>query len=121
MYNELLKNREAWLGEDGVVAADGGASDADVLLLNGYHNPKEPDEFWYNFCQSSTRFFIEETFGRWKNRFRFLLDASNGMHLILFNRLVYASMILHNFCTVCIKKNVDLFCLIFYYSSTHVS
>ena len=28
---------------------------------------------WYNFVHSLTRFFVEETFWRWKNRFRCLL------------------------------------------------
>ena len=61
---QVVADREAWLGPNGVIAADGGASDGSSLLLNPYRSPVEPDEKYYNFCHSSTRFFVEETFGR---------------------------------------------------------
>lgn len=53
----------------------------------------------YNFCHSSTRFFVEEVFGRWKNRFRFLLHATDLKHK-KYCKLVYVSMILYNMCTI---------------------
>ena len=88
-----------WLGEDGVIAADGGASDGCDRLLNGFAAATEPEDCYFNFCLSSTRFFVEEVFGRWKNRFRFLLAASDLDHRML-NLLIYVSMVLHNLCTI---------------------
>ena len=67
--------------------------------MNPYYNPTTPQEFHFNFCQSSTRFFVEETFGRWKNRFRFLINPCDTEHELT-SRMIYASMILHNFITV---------------------
>jgi hypothetical protein len=106
LMKEIAANREAWLGPNGVIAADGGASDGSALLLNPYRSPTEADAQYYNFCHSSTRFFVEETFGRWKNRFRFLLKQSDYDHKTL-TRMVYASMILHNACTIHKDDAVD--------------
>lgn len=69
------------------------------MLLNPFRSPTEPDECWYNFCHSSTRFFVEETFGRWKNRFRVLLAPTEFKHAKQ-TRLIYATMVLHNLCTI---------------------
>jgi len=55
------------------VLGDSGASDGDSVFLNPYHNPSDPDKLYFNFCHSSTRFFVEQVFGIWKSRFRFLL------------------------------------------------
>ena len=90
---------DKWLGKQGVILGDSGASDGDAVFLNPYHNPTEPDKCWFNFCHSSTRFFVEETFGRWKNRWRFLLDPSRVDHKLT-SQMIYASAVLHNFCTV---------------------
>ena len=103
---ELSRNREAWLGSEGMVAADGGASDGGDILLNPIANPTQPEDQWYNFCHSSTRFFVEETFGRWKNRFRFLLYRLDCSHRHA-PRLIYASMVLHNFLTIHKDDSVD--------------
>ena len=62
---------------------------------------------WFNFCHSSTRFFVEETFGRWKNRWRFLLDPSHVDHKLT-SQMIYASAVLHNFCTVHMRAGGDL-------------
>ena len=91
-------DKAAWLGDDGVIAADSGASDRGQLLLNPIPNPKSEKDVWYNFCHSSTRFFVEETFGRWKNRFRFLLWPCD-IEPLRFSRMVFASCVLHNVCT----------------------
>ena len=88
-----------WLGPGGVIVADGGCHDHDGLFMNPYFNPTTPQEFHFNFCQSSTRVFVEETFGRWKNRFRFLINPCDTEHELT-SRMIYASMILHNFITV---------------------
>jgi hypothetical protein len=106
MLKTIKSDPEAWLGVDGVIAADAGASDGGELLLNPYFDAKEDDELWFNFCHSSTRFFVEETFGRWKNRFRFLLYDSTLSHTLT-TQLIYVSMILHNVCTVH-KDDFDL-------------
>jgi hypothetical protein len=98
MMRQLRRNRLRWLGADGLVLADGGASDGGQLLLNPIHNAVDVADVWYNFCHSSTRFYVEETFGRWKNRFRFLLYACDLDHKRMSN-LIYASCIMHNVCT----------------------
>jgi hypothetical protein len=67
--------------------------------MNPYPNPHTAEEYYFNFCHSSTRFFVEEVFGRWKNRFRFLLHTHDMTHKI-FTQLVYTTMILHNICTM---------------------
>ena len=98
MMRQLRRNRLRWMGADGLVLADGGASDGGQLLLNPIHNAVDVADVWYNFCHSSTRFYVEETFGRWKNRFRFLLYACDLDHKRMSN-LIYASCIMHNVCT----------------------
>ena len=99
LLKEVASNRKAWLGEDGYIAADGGVSDKGHVLLNPYRCPSAPDQLYFNFCHSSTRFYVEETFGRWKNRFRFLLRQGD-YDLKTLVRMAYASMILHNACTI---------------------
>ena len=95
----LSAGRDVWLGPGGVIAADGGATDADDIFLNPYHNPRSPERVHFNFCHSSTRFFVEEVFGRWKNRFRFLLDPCHMGHSAT-NLMIFTSMVLHNFITI---------------------
>ena len=106
LMQQIGENPEAWLGENGVIAGDNGASDGGKYVLNPVPLPSTLEDFFYNFCHSSTRFFVEETFGRWKNRFRFLLYAQDMDHA-RFNRIVYASAILHNLCTICKDDAVD--------------
>ena len=103
---EIEKNHEPWLGRDGLIAADGGASDGGRFLLNPICDASAPEDVWYNFCHSSTRFFVEETFGRWKNRFRFLLREMHLSHKMATN-IIYVSMILHNLCTIRNDDAVD--------------
>jgi len=43
-------DKAAWLGDDGVIAADSGASDRGQLLLNPIPNPKSEKDVWYNFA-----------------------------------------------------------------------
>lgn len=82
MMQQVGENPESWLGPGGMIAADGGASDGGQRLLNPVFNPREPIDMYYNFCHSSTRFFVEETFGRFKNRFRFLLYSCSLSHKV---------------------------------------
>lgn len=106
LLEQIRKDPEVWLGPDGVIAADGGASDGGKLLLNPIPNATQVDDLWYNFCHSSTRFFVEEVFGRWKNRFRFLLQACDLDHS-RFTNIIYASLVLHNVCTIHKDNAVD--------------
>jgi hypothetical protein len=99
LLQQMAEDPDTWLGPNGIILGDCGASDGDQLFLNPYHNPSEPDQCWFNFCHSSTRFFVEETFGRWKNRWRFLLDPCRVNHKLT-SQMIYASAVLHNFCTV---------------------
>ena len=93
----LCADPEKWLGNGGVVLGDSGASDGDKVFLNPYHAPTDEDKCWFNFCHSSTRFFVEQVFGLWKSRFRFLLYSMPGANHKLFSKIVYASTVLHNY------------------------
>jgi len=88
-----------WLGEHGVILGDNGASDGGHFFVNPYHAPTTPQHAWFNFCHSSTRFFVEETFGRWKNRWRFLIHHCDTNHKLT-SQMVYTSAVLHNLCQV---------------------
>ena len=103
----FTKEPEKWLGKGGLTLGDSGASDGDKFFLNPYHCPTEPEKCWFNFCHSSTRFFVEETFGRWKNRWRFLMEPS-GTKIKLTCLMVYASAVLHNLCTVHAYDDVEM-------------
>ena len=92
----IAQDPEHYLGPGGLVLGDSGASDGDNVFLNPYHNPTSADKCWFNFCHSSTRFFVEQTFGIWKSRFRFLLCYMRGANHALTTKLIYASAILHN-------------------------
>jgi hypothetical protein len=94
---KITANPDKWLGKGGVILGDSGASDSDRVFLNPFHCPTEPEKCWFNFCHSSTRFFVEQTFGIWKSRFRFLLHSLPGLTHKLFTQLIYASAILHNY------------------------
>jgi hypothetical protein len=99
---KVSEDRERWLGLDNVVSGDGGASDGDVTIMNPISDAREPIDCYFNFCWSSTRFFVKEIFGRWKNRFRFTMYPCDLTHKH-FVRLVYAlrtSKVLHNLFTV---------------------
>ena len=98
---------EKWLGKGGVVLGDSGASDADGFFLNPYHNPTDPESCWFNFCHSSTRFFVEETFGPWKNRFRFLMNHMSTKHKLTC-QLIFAAAVLHNMFTVHASDGLEM-------------
>ena len=106
LMRQIAEDRERWLGKNGIILGDGGASDHDGVFMNPYRTPKQADECYFNFCHSSTRFVVEETFGRWKNRFRFLLRTHDMAHE-LHTRMVYTTIILHNYCTVKADNAVD--------------
>ena len=96
LMKAIAKEPDKWLGPGGVVLGDSGASDGDAFFLNPFWNPEDPEKLWFNFCHSSTRFFVEQAFGMWKSRFRFLLFGMPGLTHKLFVKTVYTSAILHN-------------------------
>lgn len=96
---EAMKcDRAKWLGSSGVVLGDSGASDGGDVFMNPYHAPTEdqPERKHFNFCHSSTRFYVEQIFGIWKSRFRFLLEPLRTQHKLT-TLMIYASAVLHNF------------------------
>ena len=94
---DIGSDPDKWLGQGGMVLGDSGASDSNGVFMNPYHAPTEADKCWFNFCHSSTRFFVEQTFGTWKSRFRFLLHTMPGANHKLTTKLIYASAVLHNY------------------------
>ena len=89
------------------ILGDSGASDGDTFFINPYHSPTDGDKCWFNFCHSSTRFFVEQIFGIWKSRFRFLLNPVRVNHKLT-TQLIYASCVLHNMFVVRARDDVSL-------------
>ena len=58
LMQQIKDHPDEYLGEDGVVLGDSGASDGDGVFMNPYPHPKTPQEFYFNFCHSSTRFCV---------------------------------------------------------------
>jgi hypothetical protein len=96
LMEALKADPDKWLGEGGVVLGDSGASDGDEVFMNPYHAPTDEKYLYFNFCHSSTRFFVEQVFGIWKSRFRFILEPLRTKHKLTC-LMIYASAILHNF------------------------
>ena len=93
----IREEPDKWLGKNGLILGDSGASDGDTLFLNPFFNAAEESRCWFNFCHSSTRFFVEQTFGMWKSRFRFLINRMPNTNHELNTKMIYASTILHNY------------------------
>ena len=96
LMREIGQDPDRWLGPGGVILGDSGASDGDMYFLNPYHAPTDSKRLWFNFCHSSSRFYVEQAFGMWKSRFRFLMHRMPGTSHKLFTKLIYASAIMHN-------------------------
>ena len=62
----------ACLGPGGLVLCDGGFG-GDAHSLTPYRDPQYDHQKYFNFCHSSQRISIEQTFGMWKNRFRLVM------------------------------------------------
>ena len=97
----MHRDRDKWLGRDGVALADSAWSPGSELLMCPYTvaDGSTAAQQWYNFVHSSTRFFVEETFGRWKNRFRCLLKRMEFMNKYC-QQIILATAVLHNICTI---------------------
>jgi hypothetical protein len=55
LMQQIQQDPTSWLGVDGMIAADGGASDGGEFLLNPITMASTRPDLWYNFCHSSTR------------------------------------------------------------------
>ena len=95
LMKAITQEPEKWLGSCGVILGDSGASDGDTFFLNPYYCPTDSDKAWFNLCHSSTRFFVEQIFGIWKSRFRFLMFPIGVEHKLM-TQLIFASATLHN-------------------------
>ena len=101
MLGLIRADSNAWLGVDddgeqhGFVLGDGGFGN-DNLIMTPIANAVTNRDIWFNYVFSSTRFFIEQCFGMWKNRFRVNIRASNVTHGTAV-MTIYATMILNNY------------------------
>ena len=95
-------NSETWLGRYGVALADSAWGVGSNLVMTPYtvNDGSTKARQWYNFVHSSTRFFVEEVFGRWKNRFRCLLTLLHFTYEHT-KTIIFATAILHNMCQLC--------------------
>ena len=107
LMKAIKEDPNKWLGPNGLILADSGASDGDNFFINPYHNPMDADKNYFNFCHSSTRFFVEQTFGIWKSRFRFLLNPIRVNHKLT-TQLIYATCVLHNMFVERARDDVSL-------------
>ena len=101
LWLKMHLEKEKWLGKDGIVLADSAWCPGSELVMCPYTvaNGSTAAQQWYNFVHSSSRFFVEETFGRWKNRFRCLLKEMEFTKKHCETN-IFATAVLHNICTV---------------------
>ena len=79
-FNDMMRDSESWLGPHGMLLSDGACSNSD-FILTPYPGTKLTNmQQWFNFCLSSTRMFVEQVFGQWKNRWRVLLREQQCRH-----------------------------------------
>ena len=62
LMEAIKADPDVWLGKGGVILGDSGAGDGGAFFLNPYHSPdqSQPDRLYFNFCHSSTRFYVEQ-------------------------------------------------------------
>ena len=94
LMDQVRQDQEAWLGPGGFMIGDGGFGCAGFLMAP-FQNASTNRDVYFNYCFSSSRFYVEQCFGWWKNRFRILIKPSNVPHKRMCE-MIYASMILHN-------------------------
>ena len=63
LVRSIRADREAWLGTDGLILADGGMDGVDSFFITPFAAVVTRMQQYFNFCHSSTRFFVEQTFG----------------------------------------------------------
>ena len=98
-YNEMLKDSDSWLGPDGLLLSDGACGIGDFIMTPYPGTQLTNKQQYFNFCLSSTRMFVEQTFGMWKSRWRVLIKEQVVSHETM-SLMIYATMILHNVCMV---------------------
>jgi len=64
---KILSDPASVLGEGHFVLGDGGFVQSDGVMTP-FPNPQNKKEKYFNFCFSSTRFFVGQAFGIWKER-----------------------------------------------------
>ena len=62
LLGEIRENKEEWLGKDGMIIGDGGFAQDD-FLMTPFANARTNRDHLFNFCFSSTRFYVEQAFG----------------------------------------------------------
>ena len=98
-YHNFLQDREGWLGTNGMLISDGAFSAGDFVLTPYPGNALNNRQVWFNFAFSSTRMYVEQTFGMWKSRWRVCIKESQCSHRMI-TLMAMATMVLHNMCMV---------------------
>jgi hypothetical protein len=96
-YEQITKDREGWLGKDGVLVSDGACGISDFIMVPYPGTILTNKQLWFNFCFSSTRMFVEQVFGMWKSRWRVCIREQQCSHSLM-SKMIFATMILHNVC-----------------------
>jgi hypothetical protein len=97
-WEDIQANVEEWLGPNGMLISDGAFGLSDIVLTPyPRHAGMTGKRRWFNFCFSSTRIYVEQIFGMWKNRWRIVLKESDISRPFL-SLVIYATMVLHNIC-----------------------
>jgi hypothetical protein len=97
LIHAVREDPSSWLGPNGVILGDGGCGGVCEHIMPPYDNPSTNQQRYFNFCLSSTRFFIEQTFGMWKNRWRVVCKKMLCTHRVAC-LMICATMVLHNMC-----------------------
>ena len=98
-YQNILNDREGWLGPTGLLISDGAFSAGDFVLTPFPGNNLNNRQVWFNFAFSCTRMFVEQAFGMWKSRWRVSIKESQCSHRMM-TLMTMATMVLHNMCMV---------------------
>ena len=109
LWLKMHLEKEKWLCKDGIVLADSAFFGSELvmwcpgseLVMCPYTvaDGSTAAQQWYNFAHRSLRFFVEETVGRWKNRFGCLLKEMEFTKKDC-ETTIFTTAVLHNICTV---------------------
>eukprot|EP00951_Prasinocladus_malaysianus_P037107 scaffold395992_cov48-Prasinocladus_malaysianus.AAC.2 len=99
-WEDIKADFEAWLGPMGMLISDGAIGLSDIVLTPYPRSAGMTEKRrWFNFCHSSTRIYVEQIFGMWKNRWRINMFESK-VHRSFLSLMIYATLILHNICCI---------------------
>ena len=93
------------LGLGRIIFGDGGFNCCPGMMAPWW-NAKTKEKKFFNFCFSSTRFFVEQAFGLWKERWRILKNYQIGSQNNVCAR-IYTTMILHNVLQLHMYRDYD--------------